>query len=260
MYAQLGVTDFWRVRRHRPDAGELAHVEFAHWRDQEIKATALARTNGPLTEMGRRFLALLDAELQQWAAESVPTGPLDRANAATADRLVSWRLLRRPEMADIDRLAQAWRAHGEVPAPSGTVRLTFDKSAAPHRTNPRIALLYVLLEDPARMEHLQANPAELGSVDANASAADVAFVMGRFEEAVTGYLRQISEDGGDDFTWSGLALAYERQAPASPASLMLLAHPEVVRAVHQRVARQHGDRIDPIALSGWLQHVTTVGD
>ncbi|MFY1672768.1 HEXXH motif domain-containing protein [Plantactinospora sp. WMMB334] len=258
IYAHLGVTDFWRVRRHRDDdPAALAHVEFAHWRDQTIEATATARADGPLTEAGGRFLALLDGELRRWASEPVPPAPLRLAEAATTDRRIGWRLLWQPAPDDVDPLARSWVAGEAAPPAAGAVRISLPPRAATHRSNPRLTLLYLLLAEPGRTERLGDDPQRLAREVPGANPADLCYLLDRHETAVTEYLRQIAADGGTDSAWSGLALAYREQAPATEASEMLMQHPELVRAVHRRVDELSGHRPDPVTLAAWLRPVRT---
>ncbi len=72
-YAHIGVTDYWRLRRHAvtgPDA-LAADEQFARWRMMTAEAIeALAASNG-LTPLGTSFAAGMHATVQPWLHEKV---------------------------------------------------------------------------------------------------------------------------------------------------------------------------------------------
>ena len=95
-YAHLGVTDYWRGRRHRaqgPDA--LAAAErFARWRALTAEAIETLAGSGALTEHGDRFVARMRATIEPWLDEPVPAEAAAAARQWAVDRRQAWQRLR----------------------------------------------------------------------------------------------------------------------------------------------------------------------
>ena len=91
-YAHIGVTDYWRVRRHQvtgPSA--LAAAErFARWRALTAEAIETLTGSGALTPFGARFVDGMRATVDPWLGEQVP----DAAAAAAARRVAERRQAR----------------------------------------------------------------------------------------------------------------------------------------------------------------------
>jgi uncharacterized protein len=88
-YAHIGVTDYWRVRRHQvagPAAAEAVE-QFARWRLATAEAIDTLARSGALTSLGDRFIARMRGTVEPWLAEAVPAGA-----AAVARR---WAVARR---------------------------------------------------------------------------------------------------------------------------------------------------------------------
>ena len=79
-YAHIGVTDFWRVRRHQVTGGEAAAADerFARWRLMTAEAIETLTGSGALTPLGARFAAGMRTTVEPWLSEPV------RADAAAA--------------------------------------------------------------------------------------------------------------------------------------------------------------------------------
>jgi uncharacterized protein len=95
-YAHLGVTDYWRGRRHRaegPDA--LAAAErFARWRLLTAETIETLVGSGALTDLGERFVARMRDTVRSWLDEAVPDAAVDAARQWAAERrLASQRTL-----------------------------------------------------------------------------------------------------------------------------------------------------------------------
>ncbi len=71
-YAHLGVTDYWRVRRHQVD-GRWAEAteQFARWRMATSDAIETIASSGALTPLGDRFVAQMRTTIEPWLEESV---------------------------------------------------------------------------------------------------------------------------------------------------------------------------------------------
>src|SRR5262249_47732882 len=96
VYAFLGVTGFWRQRRHNaPAAGRrLADFEFALWRRGTWRALGTLRTDPGLTPLGREFAAGMTERMRPWWADTVTTAAARLADVAARGHRV--RLRRRP--------------------------------------------------------------------------------------------------------------------------------------------------------------------
>jgi uncharacterized protein len=73
-YAHLGVTDYWRLRRHMvsgPAALDAAE-RFARWRLLTAEAIETLRFSGALTTLGSRFVEGMRATMEPWLSEWVP--------------------------------------------------------------------------------------------------------------------------------------------------------------------------------------------
>ncbi|MDG4821731.1 HEXXH motif-containing putative peptide modification protein [Asanoa sp. WMMD1127] len=90
VYAHLAIADFWRRELRTPD-GELSLVafEFVRWRDAVRDTAARLAGNDRLTDLGRRLIHGVLAEVDGWQAE-VPAGAAARARAAAADHRDRW--------------------------------------------------------------------------------------------------------------------------------------------------------------------------
>jgi uncharacterized protein len=87
-YAHIGVTDYWRVRRHQVTGpGALAAAErFARWRALTAEAIETLAGSGALTPLGARFVDGMRTTVEPWLGEQVPA-----AAAAASARWVAER-------------------------------------------------------------------------------------------------------------------------------------------------------------------------
>jgi uncharacterized protein len=85
-YAHIGVTDYWRVRRHGAADGD-AEVQFARWRTHTAEATDVLLKSGSLTPLGTRFVEAMRQTVTPWFDEPVTAAALESAQAvSTAHR------------------------------------------------------------------------------------------------------------------------------------------------------------------------------
>jgi len=92
-YAHIGVTDYWRARRHAvtgPDA-LAADEQFARWRMMTAEAVETLAGSGGLTPLGVRFVAGMRATVQPWLGEPVSAAARAAASEWAAARLAAWR-------------------------------------------------------------------------------------------------------------------------------------------------------------------------
>jgi uncharacterized protein len=96
-YAHLGVTDYWRARRHRaegPDAVAAAE-RFARWRALTAEAIETLAGSGALTDRGCRVVARMRATVEPWLGEPVDAAAADVARRWGEDRRSAWERRRR---------------------------------------------------------------------------------------------------------------------------------------------------------------------
>jgi uncharacterized protein len=91
-YAHVGVTDYWRGRRHQVSGpGALAAAEqFARWRTMTMEAIDTLAGSQALTGLGARFAAGMRATVKPWLDEEVPAAAAAAAEHWAADRRAAW--------------------------------------------------------------------------------------------------------------------------------------------------------------------------
>jgi uncharacterized protein len=96
-YAHLGVTDYWRARRHRADGpGALAAAErFARWRALTAAAIDTLAGSGALTDLGDRFVGRMRATIEPWLDEPVPDAAAEAARQWAVERRQAWQRMRK---------------------------------------------------------------------------------------------------------------------------------------------------------------------
>jgi uncharacterized protein len=91
-YAHIGVTDYWRGRRHQlsgPDA-LMAAEQFARWRMMTAEAIETLASSGVLTPLGARFVTEMRATVEPWLEEHVPAEVATAAVRWGAERRAAW--------------------------------------------------------------------------------------------------------------------------------------------------------------------------
>jgi HEXXH motif-containing protein len=258
VYAFLGVTGFWRRRRHNAPASgrELADFEFALWRRQTWRALGALRADPGLTPLGREFAAGMTDRMRGWWGDTVPAEAARLAGVAARDHWLGWRLRHmRPDPAEAAELADRWLAGG--PAELGNTDrsvLVADPSAP--WSLARTSLTRLRLTDPGAFDRLVGAVSGGDGADQpppggppELSSADLLLAAGRADEAADQYARALFEQAGSGaLAWSGLLLAL---AETGPSHRVLLRRPELASAVYW-VLRQRQAVADPRQLSGWL--------
>ncbi|MET8869380.1 HEXXH motif-containing putative peptide modification protein [Nonomuraea sp. NPDC004580] len=89
-YAHMGVAGFWRAERHVTADSEVAHSEFARWRDAAHEACLTLLTSGTVTALGRRFVEGMLETLAAWRAERVPAEASALARRAATRHRLQW--------------------------------------------------------------------------------------------------------------------------------------------------------------------------
>jgi HEXXH motif-containing protein len=240
IFAHMAVADFWRVHRSvaAPRDQLLAHVEFARWLRQTQHAARLLAGDDALTSAGRELLARVIAHLTGWRAEYVPPFALRLAAEASADHLSDWRLRNLgPDPDDMKRLAWDWVSGRPA---CGIVRTWLLHPPRTASRNVRTDLLYVRLRDPACFETDYAESRD---------APDIAWARGDRALAARGYLAELRADPSRLAAWTGLGLTAGRRS-------MLSRCPEVIYALHRRLAELSQPPADPLFLADWLSGVS----
>jgi uncharacterized protein len=91
-YAHLGVTDYWRARRHRaegPDA-VVAAERFARWRALTAESIATLADSRALTDHGDHVVARMRATVEPWLDEPVDAAVAEAARQWTVERRRGW--------------------------------------------------------------------------------------------------------------------------------------------------------------------------
>jgi HEXXH motif-containing protein len=242
IYAFLGVTNFWRLRRQSEDSmprRDVAEFEFALWRDQTWHALRALRTNDGLTTNGRRFVAGMAARMDAWQAEPVAPRIAAAARTAAADHRIGWRIRHlRPEPGYVEEVARRLLHGGPAPmghSPSSSVVADRDAPWS-HR---RIALARLRLADPDEFSRIGTGWSAVA--DAHQPDADLALASGDLRHAAAAYAEQLAADPDQPDAWTGLILAV---GPDEPAGASLLSEPELLPAVY-RVLRDSEAAADP---------------
>jgi uncharacterized protein len=98
-YAHIGVTDYWRLRRHAvtgPDA-LAADEQFARWRMMTAEAIETLAGSGGLTQHGTRFVAGMRATVEPWLGEKVAEAAEAAARDWAVARIGAWRRRQEPD-------------------------------------------------------------------------------------------------------------------------------------------------------------------
>ncbi|MEU6662453.1 HEXXH motif domain-containing protein [Streptomyces sp. NPDC046821] len=254
-YAFAGVADFWRAERHAltgPRA-DLAHFEFAVWRDAVAIALRTLADQPGLTPWGRRFVDAMACRSAPWADEQVPAGALAPALDELAD------------------LRATWCSHNLVPDPAATRRLTgfrLDGGPADEATAPPSRMR---AERPPRLPELRCELRRTLLADGGTFApdtrarlsgverapdlleADMCLLLGgpaNAARAAERYRAVLIAAPGTREAWVGLGLALAAAGEHTPATA-LLHRPELVRALALDARTRDGRLPDPVDLADW---------
>jgi HEXXH motif-containing protein len=234
VYAFMSVVEFWAVHKCRVPSAEIPRAEFAfhHRRVQLNRVIETVYSHPALTDLGREFVGAVEKRLAAHSLTEVSPDVVTTVGRLVDDHGATWRMRHiRPCQRSVERLTEAWTAG--VPAvvepsnddPARDAELTGEPTR-------RSTLVRSRLLDRNRFERLAGDD------------PDSAFARGEHEPAATGYLDRIRADRGDLDAWIGYGLAAR--------SRTLLSRPELVHAVHDRLAATTGSVPDPGALAAWF--------
>ena len=91
-YAHIGVTDYWRIRRHQVTgpAALAAAEQFARWRMMTAEAIDTLAGSGALTRLGESFVAGMRVTVEPWLDEEVLAEAATVAERWAAARRAAW--------------------------------------------------------------------------------------------------------------------------------------------------------------------------
>jgi HEXXH motif-containing protein len=246
-YAYLGLVDYWQVERFagQEPQNRATQFEFARWRQAVRQALLTLDASKQLTTAGERFVAGMRRRLADLQDRRVPAEPAFLAREALADHWTRWRLHNlRPDPGEIAACAEAWLERAACPPVAPRRPAVHAGPQSWSGRNGRLELAYQRLRDPARFEALPGEPT------GSANRGDLAYAGGDYQAAAVLYEHALAVAPDDLDTWAGLMLACRRDR--DPGKRFLLAHPEFVQAVHQRVAAVTGAPPGVLDLASWL--------
>ncbi|MBB5126536.1 aKG-HExxH-type peptide beta-hydroxylase [Streptomyces griseoloalbus] len=257
VFAFLGVIEFWRRLAHRASGTDLrrrAQFQLLYWSTQTREAYEALRSSCQLTEAGRDFTARMGAVLvRAKSPTAVPDEVTALAEEAVVAHRIRWRLHHlQPDPGTVTALAEAWSS-GAPRAPSAPVPSTLAPEPVASSLDDYTALLCRFAADPSR---LRPSPPEGAAQDVH-DPSDLARLLGETDSARRLATGQVVQGPHQHLPWVRLALALRKASlaafPGTRAAPRVLTHrPEVVRAVHARIATLTGTPPDPTALAEWL--------
>jgi len=246
VFSFLGVTAFYR-QQHTVTTGRQARTaqfEYAYSREQTLRATDTLLVDAVLSALGRRFLTKARNRLQSWDSDPLPEDVRAAAHRANLDHHLTWRLRHlHPPREMVEDLATAWLRHrpNRFTNPPNPVL----RPSTGSLTHARLALVRTWLTEPDRYDEYRAEP-DLAITEINGmTAADLALIDNRTDEAAELYQQQILEAPDSPTAWAGLALSIEND--------LLLSQPELVLAVHREIRSLSGAVTNPVRLAQWLR-------
>jgi HEXXH motif-containing protein len=252
VYAFFGVTAFWRAlaRADTKASHKRAVFEFAYWRDATWRVLGVLQDDPALTPAGRRFVDGLAERLGPWQDEPVPSELRELVAMVSADHYAGWRTsYLRPDPAIVTVLADSWLAGR---APPMAVLTNVDRAPTPvpdgHWSSARIDLIRLRIADFSNSGDVLQNT---WSDIPNATAADFAYVTGRFTDAARIYRAKLAVNADCPASLIGLGLSLS-ELGMKTAARALLHYPEVVRAVHRKIRSHTPDVPTPEAVAAWI--------
>ncbi|MGW0943533.1 aKG-HExxH-type peptide beta-hydroxylase [Streptomyces sp. NPDC002623] len=246
-YAHLGIVAFWRRHRLTTSDEEALWAEFGYalWRRGTLAVLDDLLGSGELTDLGAEFVSNMRSVMAPWCEE--PLSPLAESDAdmVAADHHGMWRLRNsQPSPSGVRRLVERWNS-GLKPEGFCAGESVVRADALPREPAVRSQMVKLRWEDPRRFDWLRRNPDSVG-----ATAADIALADGDFGGALRGYVQQVTSRPKASSPWVGLGLA-ARAIGHTCAAAALLERPELVRAVHLRLAHDAATP-DPLAVAEYV--------
>ncbi|MER6529922.1 HEXXH motif-containing putative peptide modification protein [Streptomyces sp. NPDC001508] len=263
VFAFFGVVDFWRrlTCEATGDALRRAQFQLVHWRIQTWDAYTVLRSSPHLPSAGRDFTAMMGESATTWTDHPVPPDDVTTlATEAVVAHRSRWRLHHlRPQSAAVAELAEAWSA-GAPQRPDRPVVSALRPDHAVPVLHDYTALLCRAATDLSGLTRSATAPGVPGPSQEVVDPADAARLLGEVDSARRLSVDQVTRWPQRHVPWIRLGLALRRTGavgssgdPSTALAAQSLTHrPEVVRAVHARVAAVTGTPPDPVALAAWL--------
>lgn len=242
-YAFLGVTGFWRSKRHARNHAtrRRAEASFAVRRRNVSDALTIVAEAGKLTAAGQTFVDEMKESLTEWLAEPVRSEAEDFASEIALEHRMRWRLANlSPDPEVIDWLARAWLADPSSAVWPPGAMTTFTRAPTPGLTD-RSALLERAFSNDGQPE-----PPAAVLPD---GPGDLAFMRGDMVTARSAYIRRLAV-GQDRDAWIGLALVLHRMGRLGDA-WRVTQRIEVIAAMGDRIRAITGTNPDALALFRW---------
>jgi HEXXH motif-containing protein len=232
-YAHVGVTDFWRIRRHvaGPGGHNPAELQFAFWLEQTRASVETLLASGELTEAGDRFVRRLRLTLNGWAEESISADKRRTALDLVTVATVAWRL-RNSEPSEQFAMVLVKRYVAGLPPPDRLEK-------------PRVKATPAQGWQPSILDRLIRGQFDDSPGELDDHPAHRAFLEGDFPRAQSIYCQTLLREPGRQDAWCGLAMVLTRTGDAIAYGSMK-ARPDLVRAVTMET------RDDPVAIARWL--------
>ncbi|MGI5238150.1 HEXXH motif domain-containing protein [Dactylosporangium sp. CA-139066] len=230
IYAHTGVTDYWRRRRHSPDADtRRAAAQFAYWRAMNRIAIEDLINSGEMTPLGDHFARVLRATLERWETEDIPSDIVARTQLFVTAQTVRWLLLNaHADALETERLFNSLRFGTPVGTIAERGMIDGGAPAAPADAPGLLAELHRWLD--GHTEPVRPSGPDPLTTGAMLLADDA-------EGAQRAALARLDADARDDEAWIALAVARGLQAPPATRSdptealvhRLLLTRPELLR-------------------------------
>jgi HEXXH motif-containing protein len=246
IYAFLGITEFWRLRRRScvsPEQRSRAEFEFALWRKQTAHALRALRSDDSLTDLGRRFADGMAATMRAWPGEQVSHSILTAAETAARDHRAEWRIRHvQPDPGYVAELATALRRGYTVPVGAFDSRVVPDAGEVWSHRRTRLTRLRVTAPEEFR---------DLSRSDRTGDGqrgADVALVSGDYRGAADEYCRLLAADPRLPEAWTGLVIAL---SAGDKRARPLLSYPELLPTLYRALGADPA-KLDPRPVAYWL--------
>jgi len=228
-YAFAAVADFWFTDiRDNP----LAAFQFLRSARQVNLALTTLTGCGQLTSEGVEFVASLSRKTETWRLGDVAADIRTTVDDLLDNHWITWCLANRS--VDVTSVAARWVSGsdpGQLPEP-----VLVDTVSHAFTAGPRLLLATQRLADPAGFTASQHREA----------SAEIALAEHDYPKARSLFADLVHNNNVT--TWSGLALAASR----TDGPVIWLERPELIMAVHRRLAEKLDRPPAPDAIAGWL--------
>lgn len=250
---------FWDAERDRATdqmAMTTAAVQYARWQGRAAHICNTLEQSDEITDWGRRVIEALRLHLETWALRpvKVPQDCRNLARMADLDHRISWRLRNvTPDSQTIRTLADAWMATAPLPLTNITNSVTYGLGL--QRRKSREILGTLQIGDPETFDTIYEDHGILDTLAPGATDADLLLIVGRIEDSIYAFSREIESNPLDAEPWAGLAVAFSMLYDPAGSSAVVRC-PELVHAVHKALWRRYQHFANPVMLSSALEAIS----